>query len=788
MAAIRPLPKQLCFTLKPYALSVSIALLSTNLSFANSEQNYNETWDWQAGTCCKPSSFCNGSYIEPKRDWEAAEQNPQQSNININADSSTMTEDKIELFGDLLITQGYRKILANGAELDRKNHQLTVENGFTLREPELKISGEQAKFNTETGEGVLKNTKILNHKTGMRVSAQSATRSADGSLKLRKTRYTQCPPGQQTWSLYSGNMKIDQNEGKGIARNTKLYIGKVPVLYSPFLTFPTDNRRKTGFLWPSFASSNSSLQISTPFYWNIAPNYDATFTPVYISDRGTMGELELRYINQFSRWRLSGAYLGNDKLSDSDRWLLSLQQSSAISSVWDFGIDFNRVSDNNYFKDLNISSLEVKRKTHLNQHAWFDYRSSFWDSRILFADYQTINDNITKPYKRLPQWTNVFKRGSGSFIADRQIELQYTHFDHDDAVQKGGKFVTGDRFYARGSLSYPMRWAAGFITPKLQIQHNAYQLDILNNSTASDTPSTTASSVSLDSGLFFERDLNFSEQDWTQTLEPRFYTRFSEYKDQSDQPLFDTGQYGFSYSRLFSDNRFSGKDRIDDAEQITLGLTQRLINNSSAKELLRLSLGQIFYLDDRKVQLRGNNIPDGDKISNSQIAGELNIQVHDKLWFNANSLWDSRQDYVDEGGASFYWENNNQALVNLGYRYRRNGVNISGFGRRDLEQFDTSFVYPISRHWRTMGRYQWDINQKRSLEETVGIEYHDCCWMIQLAYQKAAANEIADNMGGSRLDYEHTFVLQFQLKGLGSTGTQATDLFRESILGYRERD
>jgi LPS-assembly protein len=220
---------------------------------------------------------------------------------------------------------------------------------------------------------------------------------------------------------------------------------------------------------------------------------------------------------------------------------------------------------------------------------------------------------------------------------------------------------------------------------------------------------------------------------------------------------------------------------LDDADQASFGLTSRWIDNNSGREVVTLSAGQIFYFDDRKV---GNPA----STSNSLIAAEAQYQPIDNLWLTATTLWDSRNDKVDEGGFSFHYSADNDAIVNLGYRFRRDGTTIAGFGSRNVEQGDFSVVYPIADSWRVLGRYQYDLDTQRSLEEMVGIEYGDCCWMTRLIYQKAADDEVADGMGGTRLENDYTFILEFQLKGLGNLGSSASGLLKESILGFEDRD
>ena len=329
-----------------------------------------------------------------------------------------------------------------------------------------------------------------------------------------------------------------------------------------------------------------------------------------------------------------------------------------------------------------------------------------------------------------------------------------------------------------------MRWAAGFIVPSAKIRSLSYDLDEL--SAGDDTsPSASTPLVTLDMGLIFERAGTFSGSSYTQTLEPRLFYFYSDYDDQIGNPDFDTKELDFSYSQLFRDSRFSGNDRLDDANQTSVGITSRFINNDDGREIITLSIGQIFYLEDRRVQLGSSAFED--TVSNSNIATEIQIQPSDNTWLTTSLLWNSRTDTIDEGGFGVHYQTNNSSLYNLGYRFRRDSVRTLGNTRRDLSQADASIVLPITDRWSVFGRYRYDIEEQYALDEMVGVQYDDCCWMVRLLYQQSVDDQYANELNDQIIvERDYAFVLEFQLKGLGSLGNKAESFLRESILGYED--
>lgn len=766
----------------------------------------NVQWDWvtqsqlEDKTRCKTG--CDGAYIEPPRDWEDADQDPAGAAIRAAANQTALEGDQVTLSGDAVITQGDRRLQADKIHLNRSTGDTVIEGQIELREPGLLMRAERATLNSESGLGEFKDARFLFHDSGFRGTSKSLQRTSDNELELQQGSMTQCTPGDNAWVFNAAEIHLDTDKGWGTAKHARLNINDVPVFYTPYITFPIDDRRKTGFLWPSFAvGSDNGFELSTPYYFNLAPNYDATIAPRFIEKRGTMTELETRYMNSWSQWTVAGAYLQDDLYKDNagsitlasndvppvkHRWLQGLNQQGNIFGV-SSSIDYKKVSDIDFFDDLSTDSLEVKRSSNINQQAQLSYNQRYWQSQLKLQQYQTIDDDLTSQYKLLPQFSLKSNRYGVSFKPELIGELQYTDFQHDDSIENGGNFVTGQRVYSELGVSYPMYWSAGFIVPTVKTRHISYQLDSVLPGD-DDSPSATAPLATLDMGLIFERPLRFGSSRFIQTLEPRFYYFYSDREDQTGNPDFDTRQLNFGFSQLFSDTRFTGHDRLDDANQSAIGISSRFIDQASGREVVSLSLGQIFYFQDREVSL-GNPFDDQQSVSNSNIATELQYQPSDRTWLSNTLLWDSRRDRIQEGSLSLHHRRGNNTLYNLGYVYRREGASTLENGIRDLSQGSASVLLPISERWRLMASYRYDVEEHRALDHVAGLQYEDCCWMVRVLYQQTFDDEFIDTTSNRLItEQDYAFIVEFQLKGLGSLGSKAESLLKETFLGYKDLD
>lgn len=756
---------------------------------APAPQSAADPWDWvpsTAGACCAPNTICNGSYVEPPRNWQDADKSPKEVPVRADAAHSEWVGDLVKMDGGVTVTQGNLKLTADRAELDRSTNKARLFGNVTLHKPGSKITGSTADVTTINSFGNVIDATMLEYATGTRVIANKLTRRKENVIELDQAVYTRCPPDREDWTLDSRRVRLNRETGRGESGHTVIRVADVPVFYTPYMNFPIDDRRQSGFLWPSFATSSSGLDISVPYYFNIAPNLDATLTPRPITDRGTMFEGEVRYMNRFSNWQINGSQLSNDDKTGEDRWLVAVKETGQLNSYISTFIDYTKVSDEDYLHDFSIANLSIKRQVSLSQSAAINVSYEGWFSSLGVQQYQTIDPLIAEPYRQRPRFTLGRNASGKNFELDYSIFTELTNFDHDDVNEpvRGGPWVTGNRLYFEPGIAFPMRWTSSYIAPELRLRTVAYQLDQpeLLADTRKDSYSTTVPQAILDAGVFFDRDLMLGDDAYVQTLEPRLYYLYSPYKKQYDRPLFDTSALTFDYNQLFQPRRFIGNDRLEDFNQASLGVTTRLIEDKTGRELGQASIGQIFYFEDRRV----NALPfeRDDEQSNSAIAGQIALQPSESLWATANALWDTDENRVQKGNAYIHYEPKARAIFNLGYRYNESNPGISTLSN-GIRQADASVAWPINEQWRLFLRLNYDLDLHSSLEDLVGIEYEDCCWLTRIVYQRAVFGDEADDLGQPLSQRDTAIVFEFQLKGLGGLGRRVESLLQESIWGYR---
>ena len=720
---------------------------------------------------------CSGAYIEPP--MEPVNQAATQiGTVFAYSDESELTQDPetATFSGNVTLHQDDKRLRADTAVLYRAEHRAVIDGDVQYREPGVLIRGESAEFDTEDKSGEVRKARFVLHNESTRGKADRIFRNADGTVDLEDGTYTQCEPGQQDWRIAASEIHLDRATGQGIARSARLEVEEIPVLWTPYIRFPIDDRRMTGFLWPALTnSSQNGFDLATPYYLNLAPNYDATLVPRYLNDRGTMGSGEFRYLNTWSEWSFSGAYLPDDDVYKDDRWLTGVQQQGLLLGKLKTRIDFTEVSDEEYLKNLSTTGLEIQRSTHLNQIAEAAYNvGDGWRVKARAQQYQVLDDELREPYKMLPRieinrdWT------AEPFKPDYALTAEYTYFEHKDDSQ-----ITGQRVFLEPRIAFPMEWMAGFIRPTLSYQYIGYALDNSTRTFDDDNPSVDAARFSLDSGLFFERDTTWFGTAMQQTLEPRVYYLWSDYADHSGIPNFDSSNLTFSVNQLFRDTRFSGHDRIADANQVSASVTTRFIDSRTGAELLSASLGQIYYLEDRRVSLSGSPsaVQEADE---SEIAAALSISPSESLRLSATAVWNTETDELEEAGALLNWTPGEAAIVNLSYRQRDEGFNANALDPyENVDQADFSAVIPVGDHWKVFTRYQYDLENEDNLEELAGIEFASCCWAVRMVYQEGVDWDNGRDRG---------FYLQFVLRGLGGLGQNIDQLLQSSIFGFGTRN
>ncbi|MEH6669448.1 LPS-assembly protein LptD [Halopseudomonas sp.] len=766
------------------------------------------------------ASYCSGTYVEPPREGRDDATPFDQLPIYASAESSRFEQGTQTgtLEGDVLLSQGRLQAQSNQASFDQPNNQILLDGDVRLRDQGVLVTGERASMRIDSGEARIDEVSYVVHDAHARGTATKLMRRDDAVIVLTDGTYTTCEPGQNTWALHSADIELDREKGWGEAKHVTLRVKDVPVFYTPYLYFPLDDRRQSGLLAPSASNStDNGTEVVTPYYFNLAPNYDATLYPRLMSRRGLQMEGDFRYMRPDELTVLSASFL-DDREYDENRWLYGVDHQGGLGSRLVTEIDYTNISDPFYFQDLN-SSLDTRSGTFVNQRASVTYRGNSWSLRGTLHAYELATIASLTPYQRLPQ----LRLEGSNYLADSGFKLdysaEYSYFDRDletgsitgedgitfdepDENLVGLQRATGHRVTVSPAISYPWRNSWAFVTPAARVQSVYYDLefdgraaDPFDYDAADTNPSSTIPVASLDAGLYFDRDTNWFGNSLRQTLEPRAFYLYAPYKEQNDQPLFDTNENTFSYNSLFRDDRFSGNDRTGDANQLALGVTSRALE-ANGLERARASLGQVFYFADRRVQLLDNQgaTADEETESSSAYAAEAMYRINQAWRVRGNVLWDPDNSSNGAGSLIANYQPGGGRIFNAGYRYR-NRINtfdsLTGNFLSDLDQridqSDLSFIWPLHPQWSVIGRWQHDFAGDRTLEAFGGLEYDSCCWKLRfinrywLDYNERES--VANDTGNTGI------FLQIVLKGLGSvTGNRVESLLDDGIPGYRERD
>ncbi len=813
-------------------------------SVGNRQENYGRL-DWvprdklsETQKAALPSSCC-GAYIEPTRTDEDANKLPEQSSLRASAKKSQLIDnvDAI-LSGDVLFTKGRQSVQADKVSLNKETNRATLEGDVSVRQPGVLMLADRASINIKTGEGDLEQAEFVLHESRVLGSAKRLLSNQDNVFTLEEGTYTQCEPDSDTWLLKGGEFVIDPNTEMAKARDVSLEIKGLPVFYSPYISFPIGNNRASGLLMPTVGSADDNgFDMSVPYYFNLANHYDATLTPRFMSARGTGLEAELRHLSPRFYSKLKFAFLGDDEGGNArdreqlfkeglisedeirpyegeDRWLINLEQKGRLSPQWGTLINFTQISDLDYFRDFGATSLDINSRTHLKRQLQTTYRSENWRYRLKTEDHQSLISNRPRPYRLLPQvsMNGDYQYGEVSLKLNHEL----TRFDHADRwtnnndSANGDLIITGQRARLDYHLGWEKEWLWGHFKPSIMAKSLRYDLDTEGLSQDDNkSPTISAPQASLDMGLIFERQGNLFGGH-TQTFEPRLFYFYSEYDDhgalfnlgEGNQYLdFDTAQLTFNYNQLFRDTRFSGGDRIDDANQLAMGLTTRFIDNTSGRERLRASLGQVYYFDDRQVTLNGVS----DDLSRSAVAIQLSGQLSENWRLSGDLLYDEESESLAKAGFTARYSDDKFRLFNFNYRYTRKSpiTDVSDFDNdgdfdelidSDIEQVDISGVWPLINldggNVSAIVRYNYDFTYKRELETLTGLEYDSCCYRVRLVARRWLDNDLINSNPAFALDlkYDQGIFFEFELIGLGSTGERILKTLNEGIAGYEDRE
>ncbi|MBV6663216.1 LPS-assembly protein LptD [Pseudomonas yamanorum] len=812
-----------------------------------------------AAQLAETGPYCSGAYIEPIRPGMNDKTNKSDAPTFIGAKVSRYEQEQqvASLAGDVVMRQGSMQVEADEANLYQAENRGELNGNVRLRDNGALLVGDHAEVQLDTGAAKVDNAEYVMHKSRIRGNALYAKRAENAIIRLKDGTYTTCEPNSNAWQLKGNNITLNPATGFGTATNVTLRVKDIPILYTPYIYFPIDNRRQSGFLPPSFSTGGETgFTLVTPYYFNLAPNYDATLYPQYMTKRGMLMEGEFRYLTKSSEGQFGGAYLNDDsdeRKNQTDyektRYMLNWQHKGGLDSRVLTQVDYTNISDPYYFQDLKSYQEGIKSQDYVNQQGSVTYRGDTYQAALNLQAFQLATISQITPYDRLPQITFngqlPYHPGGLNFSYETEAvrfdrDLEKGNFtDENGAVSRrldtyvtGLTRANGTRLNVAPAVEYPMNTTYGFITPKLKYVYTKYDLDLDSTgkndilvAQAAATPAnpyaggTFKSSqdraipvASVDSGLYFDRNTNWFGKDYRQTLEPRAYYLYVPNKDQSDIPVFDSGEYSFSYASLFRDNRFSGADRIGDENKLSLGLTSRWIEENGF-ERQRISVGEAVYFKNREVQLPGILASDrADAQSDvSPIALDYEFRFNRDWRATADYNWDPESHSPRSGSAMFHYqpEDNPNKVINVGYRYRNDQVvynQLTGkwqfggdYGTPGTENFvkdyykiqqhDFSMMWPIVPQWNLITRWQYDYARNRTLEAFGGFEYDNCCWKLRVINRYWVSNDEYSQIAPLNEKGDHGLFFQIVLKGLGGlTGAKVESFLDKGIEGYRERE
>ena len=715
-----------------------------------------------SATCKGADCACVPSEIQFKSPLLAAGENGKFP-ISLEADDVEADgTDIVTLKGNAEVSQGRQTIVADELKYYRTSERVVASGDVEMISANGDyISSESIDVHVPTQIGTLKNTEfkmsqgitseagIDTVKIASRGSAETVELEGEGLVSLENATYTTCKEGSDAVLIKAGSLELDQTSGVGKARNATIRFMGVPIFYTPYISFPINDQRKSGLLAPGYGSDEESGNIiDIPYYWNIAKNQDATITPRYYTDRGLQVGAEYRRKSKTSDTFIYAEILPDDELFGEDRDLLSIQHRQQFTDRINGTVNYNDVSDVDYFDDFR-NNVRYFSATYVPRDVALSYSGDIINVRARANEYQIIDPIISeanKPYERLPSLSIGTKLPEGPFGLKFGLGGSYTNFSSDSRLE-------GTRTAATGSVELPIENIWGYVKPRVSLYHRTYDLDNVAEG-AESGPSFTAPIFSLDTGVYFEKNASWFGKGALHTLEPRLFYVYAPEEDQDDVPIFDTSQVSLNnFGNIFRENRFYGEDRVGDTNQVTVGLTTRIIDNKSGEQRLKASFGQLVLLDDLEQGLQANSQPIesglGDFLAEVRTESEGPWTTYTFLQYDHEES-EIRTARLDFG---YKPKDDSRKNVSVGY-YFSNGFS------RDTDQLTINANWPVSDRWQFFGSERYSLEDSESLETTVGLEYNSCCWKLRFTGNERINNRDIE-------DKKTSVFIELELSSLG---------------------
>jgi LPS-assembly protein len=676
-------------------------------------------------------------------------------------------DDQLEAYGDVELRQNGQVVKTEHLLYGQASKDVLAEGAVRFEQGGLVVTGPLLKLNLDSNLGEMSQPKYEFSENHARGTAEMMHIEGKKNYTFDDATYTTCPAGQDDWLLRTNRLDIDRTEQVGVAHQAVVEFKGVPILYTPWMDFALNSNRRSGLLAPSYGYSNTGgYEFTLPYYWNIASNFDATIAPRVISKRGTQFNNEFRYLEPTYAGVALYEILSNDRLKGLTRTHTALTHSQNLGDGFGLALNLNHVSDDAYFRDL-TSSVAGTSQTILLRDGLVSYGNGSWTASAHVQSFQTLQDPaapvVVPPYRREPQvllnWQQSVKDANVTFASD------YADFRHDT-------LVNGERLVINPSVSYPLLNDLGYyLTPKLGVHYTQYRMGT-NNTKALPDATRSLPIFSMDSGMYYERDMNsFLGGDYLQTLEPRLFYVYIPYRDQNLLPVFDSAQAPFNFGQIFSENRFIGSDRVGDANMATLALTSRIIDNEGGTERLRVMLGERFSIKAPRVTLSTPT----DSNNRSDILMGLGGRLT-KAWSLDSLLqYNPNQSKTEAYNVTARYKPEAGKLLNLGYRFTSESFATSTGLPSALRQASISTQWPLFGRWLGVGHLNYSLLDKRIVEGLAGLEYNQACWTMRLVTQSfyTATNVRSTNI-----------FLQLELNDLVRVGSDPLEALRLSVPGY----
>lgn len=687
----------------------------------------------------------------------------------VRADAIEGQEDvEIRANGQVRIDRQASVLTSESARMDMASKDVTAEGNVVLQRYQDSIRGPRARVNIDTWFGEVDapeySLRRLASSRSSRMFSDSMRRSISGSgsadqillegenkYRLINASYSSCPAPDPDWYLKASELKLDYDRERGEARNSMVVFKGVPILYAPWMEFPLNGSSQSGFLPPLQGNaSNTGAEITLPYYLSLAPNYDLTLAPRLMSRRGLQLGTEGRYLTAQTRGILRTEYLPRDLVTNASRGLLTFNHQQNFGAGLSGFIDFNAVSHKDYFADLS-SKITSTAQANLNRQIVLNYGNGSWlSSTLQMQRYQNLTGDTL--YSRLPQLSVLMRQPDlQGFSAQAPVEL--TSFTHP-TLDKGRRFV------AYPQIAYPMQNAAFYLTPKFGLHLSRYALD-RRTTVGDERLSRAVPSLSLDGGVRFEREFRWAGRDQIQTLEPRLYYVRTPYRDQREFPVFDSARADFNFAQVFSENVYTGHDRIADANQITAGVQSRLIAADTGEQWLGMALAQRYYLRDQRVTLP-KETPRTGRVAD--ILAAISGKAYRHILLDAALQYDPRDDQVQKTSLGVRYQPDFAKVISVSYRFRK----------KDSRDLDITAQWPLWGQWYGVGRYNRNLLDRTTSEALAGLEYKAGCWVFRGVWQT-----LLNTQGRNK-----AYFFQIELNDFAAIGNDTVSLLRRNVGGY----